>query len=320
MANELDEYELQLKVQKEKAAKALHKLTKLATALKMTPEALHAQDLEAKEARHKLKLGLKTVSICWRRRGLMEAEIAQLTTVLDFNRLIHRECIQCIDLWTNCIGRAGSSMLCESLRHSKTLTTLNLGENSLGDEGAIAVASLLHDESTLRTLDLRSNHISVPGVTALAVALECNTSLTQLGLGFNQLCHAGLRPLATIAFGHLQDVDIRNNIIDARACRVLAAGIVANQRNLRRLDVRQNDVMSREATSVLGKAAKDRTRRFKEIERAAKRKAYKEKRKYHPGTAPPELEFYWVEPRQLRPLPGDSKAAAFVASHVCAVS
>ena len=78
--------------------------------------------------------------------------------------------------------------------------------------------------------------------------------------------------------------------------------------------------MSREATAILGKAAKDRRRKHREDERKAKRKAKKEKKKFHPTEAPPPIEFYWLEPHELRPMPGSSKAATFVASHVCCVS
>ena len=108
--------------------------------------------------------------------------------------------------------------------------------------------------------------------------------------------------------------------MDDRACRVLAAGVVANMKQLKRLDVRENSIMSREATAILGKAAKDRRRKHREDERKAKRKAKKEKKKFHPTEAPPPIEFYWLEPHELRPMPGSSKAATFVASHVCCVS
>lgn len=103
-----------------------------------------------------------------------------------------------------------------------------------------------------------------------------------------------------------------------RLSQVLAVGIVASE-TIAFVDVREN-INSREATALLGKAVRDRTRRYKGRLRTERRLAKKEKRKYAepPGQLPP-LEFYWVEPHQLRDPPGNS-AAANALARACVVS
>ena len=243
---------------------------------------------------------------------------------------------------TNLVCKGGAAALAKCLKTSATLTRLDLSENCLGDAGAVAMAELLFPEGSLVRLELGGNKIGLAGVGALAEALEQAPGLKHLGLGFNQLCHSGVRPLADAALGHLETLDLRGNIMDERAARVLAEGVIESTA-ITMIDVREvtsglavaarrlavsppalapapcQNPNSREATAILGKAMRDRVRRFKEKQRQAKKLARKERRKYdEPGPLPP-MEYYWLEPHTLRALPGNS-ALARAATRVCAVS
>lgn len=188
----------------------------------------------------------------------------------------------------------------------------------LGNDGCAAVATLLHADSCLVHLELGMNKIGAVGVAALGLVLPNTPSLRMLGLSQNQLCHAGLRPLAAISFGPLETLDLRGNVIDERAARVLADGVV-NSDAIAKIDVREN-INSREAMSILGRAIRDRSRRFKEKQRQERRAARKAKKPYDPGeNPPPTTNYYWVEPHELRPLPGTS-AAAVAVSKACTIS
>eukprot|EP00613_Pedinella_sp_CCMP2098_P061123 CAMPEP_0171973862 /NCGR_PEP_ID=MMETSP0993-20121228/229630_1 /TAXON_ID=483369 /ORGANISM="non described non described, Strain CCMP2098" /LENGTH=216 /DNA_ID=CAMNT_0012624743 /DNA_START=37 /DNA_END=687 /DNA_ORIENTATION=- len=213
--------------------------------------------------------------------------------------------------------RDGAIVLSKCLHDSKSLTRLDLSENCLGDEGCAAVATLLHAKSSLVHLVLDTNKISVAGVSALAAVLPSALALRSLGLAHNQLCHAGVRPIAFVSFGPLEVLDLRGNIMDERAARVLADGVVHSEA-IAKIDVREN-INSREAMSILGRAIRDRTRRFKAKERKEKLAARKAKKPHTAGETLPAMNYYWVEPHELRPLPGTS-AVAVAVSKACTIS
>jgi len=217
---------------------------------------------------------------------------------------------------TNLICREGAELLGSCLRESQTLTRLDVSENNIGDEGAAALAKLLHPDGRLEHLDIGGNKIGVAGMESLCAALVSAPHLTHLGLAYNQLCHAGIRPLARINLGALRTLDLRGNILDDRAATVLSEGIVACE-SITRIDVRDN-ICSREATVILGKALRDRTRRYKETVRVAKKAAKKEKRRYVDKEPLPTLELYWLEPHVFRPLPGSGPITQ-AATRVCVI-
>ena len=218
---------------------------------------------------------------------------------------------------TNIICNPGAALLANQFKDSKTLTRLDLSENSLGDAGAAALTVLLNPNCSLVKLILGNNKIGEEGVDALAKALPGASNLRMLGLAHNQLCHSGIRPLSKVAFGPLEELDLRGNIMDERAARVLAEGIVASE-IIKFIDIREN-LNSREATSILGRAIRDRGRHFRELQKKEKKAARKARQDWKPRDPPPPLEYYWIEKHQLRPLPG-SGAVATMASKVCTVS
>jgi hypothetical protein len=208
-------------------------------------------------------------------------------------------------------------MLGACLRESATLTRLDVSENTIGDAGAVALANILHAEGRLVHLDLGMNKIGVTGMEALCSALETAPHLKHLGLAFNQLCHSGIRPLAKIGLGALETLDLRGNMLDDRAAMVLSEGIVACE-TISRIDVRENP-NSREATVILGKAMRDRSRKYKESVRHAKKQAKKEKRRYVDKDPLPVLEIYWLEQHVFRALPGNGPLAQ-AATRACVIS
>ena len=100
--------------------------------------------------------------------------------------------------------------------------------------------------------------------------------------------------------------------------QVLAEGVVGSE-TITFIDVREN-INSREATALFGRAVRDRTLRYKNRIRTERRKAKKEKRKYEEPTEKlPELEFYWIEAHQLRDPPGNSAVVNGLA-RACVIS
>lgn len=107
--------------------------------------------------------------------------------------------------------------------------------------------------------------------------------------------------------------------MDERAARVLGSGVV-NSDLISKIDVRENP-NSREATAILGRALRDRSRRFRENMRKERRQAKKEGRRFDARDkklAP--LGYYWLEPHQLRPQPGGNSKLAQQISKTCTVS
>ena len=311
-----DEEDRIARLAREKEEKALHKLTKLANALKMDVMVLKEMEEKSKVSRKVLRLGTKQKAVVWRRRGIMKTEVEHIANVLSFQRLIGREVLTNLDLRTNLACRDGAEILAKCLKDCALLTRLDLSENNIGDAGCEELTTLLHPKGTLQKLEVAGNKIGIAGTSALARALPDAPHLTHLGLSGNQLCHAGLRPLCDVAFGHLQTLDVRANVIDDRAATVLASGIVACE-SITFIDIREN-VNSHEATAILGKAQRDRIRKYKDRVRQERRQAKKEKRKFAEPDPLPELQYYWVEPHQLRAVPGNS-AVANALSRACVI-
>lgn len=295
------------------------KLLRLASSLRMSPSELKQLEDEAKTAYKVLRLGQTQKIISWRRRGLMLKEIRLLGTAIKFSRIIRMECIVTIDITCNMCGSMGAGILATALMKSPTLISLCIGENSLKDEGVEAIAPLVKNNAALKELDIRGNYVTSQGVQAICDALIHSSSLTALGLAYNRLTHAGLLPLVAIGFGYLKTIDLRGNALGKRAAELLGAGIISNQRRLQRFDIRENPGMCRTSTAILGRAARDRQKLFRESQRNAKRIAKKAKKKFTAEEPPPQIEFYWVQTSELEPLPGSSKATTFVASALCSL-
>ncbi|XP_014647625.1 PREDICTED: NACHT, LRR and PYD domains-containing protein 14 [Ceratotherium simum simum] len=207
----------------------------------------------------------------------LSLESCDLTTLCCLNiseALIKSQSLVFLNLSTNSLLDDGVKLLCEALRHpkcylerlslescgltvagcedlslalisNKRLTHLCLADNILGDGGVKLMSDALkHPQCTLQSLVLRRCHFTSLSSEHLSSSLLCNKSLTHLDLGSNRVQDDGVKLLCDV-FRHpscnLQDLELMGCVLTSACCLDLSSAVL-NNRNLRSLDLGNNDL------------------------------------------------------------------------------
>ncbi|RQM27113.1 hypothetical protein B5M09_006101 [Aphanomyces astaci] len=142
----------------------------------------------------------------------------------------------CLDMSNNLLNLHAATSLSAMITGSKTLVHINLEHNQLNNRAVtlLSLASMLAENAKVEELYLSWNKIRGVGAQRLVEALGYHTSLRVLDLSWNSLnsCpnNSVAAALATSLTNNkvLVHLDISNNALDAIACGILAAALVAN--------------------------------------------------------------------------------------------
>jgi Ran GTPase-activating protein (RanGAP) involved in mRNA processing and transport len=144
-----------------------------------------------------------------------------------------------LDLQTNGLGANGAAALAAALEADRThLTALNVRDNAMLAWGAAAIAGALRTNTLLVELDLAENLIKESGAAAVAEALALNSTLTALSLRYNGV-RAGALPLGRALARNegLQRLDLRDNDMSTEEASFLRRATSARRAMLLELDL-----------------------------------------------------------------------------------
>eukprot|EP00056_Hartaetosiga_gracilis_P007856 m.112933 g.112933 ORF g.112933 m.112933 type:complete len:723 (-) comp12793_c0_seq3:1631-3799(-) len=149
-----------------------------------------------------------------------------------------------ISFKSNNIPSAGGKLIARPLKRDQFLECLDLRCNKLGDKGITDLCVELGRGGAVRKLVLFDNHITHAGIRKLSRVLVKNTTLESLDLSRNPIGHyETILSLKQVLCGNttlrnlfLWNVDMRDE------GAVLLAEILAENKSLQRLEIRQNSI------------------------------------------------------------------------------